>query len=70
MPGDVYLTDTQYGANYGYGQDYGAVPAVGNGGGSAPSHGSFIAWLVVLAVASGIILHGLKLGGFTFLFRR
>jgi hypothetical protein len=34
-----------------------------------PSHGQFIVWLVVFALASVAILGGLKVGGFSFVFR-
>lgn len=80
MPGDVYLSDYDYGAAYGYAgemaptgpqqtQIVGGGRHRGSGGGGA-HHTSTIVWLLVILVASVMILHGLKIAGFVFTFRR
>jgi len=69
VPGDIYLTDYDYGAGLGYQPGAGA-DTYGHSEGAEPGHTSFVIWLVVFTVGSLVILHGLRLGGFTFVFRR
>lgn len=67
MPGDPWaMQEADWGAGYGYAP---AGAPVADVGGSS-SHTSFVIWLVVLTAGSLIVLHGLRLGGFTFVFRR
>lgn len=66
MPGDVYLTDYDFGAGLGYAPQTGAQQTTGGGTG----HTSFIIWLLVFSLGSLAVLHGLRVGGFTFVFRR
>ena len=73
MPGDVYLTDSDYAAGLGYGgyAPTGALQTQQTGGSwGGQSHTSFIVWLIVFSVGSVVIMHGLRLGGFTFVFKR
>lgn len=70
MPGDVFLTDADYGAGFGYaptGQQQSMLVDRSAGG---SSHTSFVIWLIVFTAAALAIQHGLKVGGFTFVFRR
>lgn len=60
MAGYPYMAEHSYGAAYGYSM------AVDDGG---SSHTSFIVWLIVFAVVAIAILGGLKVGGFSFVFR-
>jgi hypothetical protein len=60
------MTDYDFGAGYGYAPGTGT--AQDSGGGT--SHTSFVIWLLVFTLGSLLILHGLKVGGFTFVFRR
>lgn len=69
MPGDIYLPDYDYGAGYGYAPTGQLQTLVSQGGGSR-SHTSFVVWTIVLVTASIVILHGLKLGGFSFVYKR
>lgn len=72
MPGDIYLSDYDYSSGYGYaptGQMQSQVLGGGGGGGSS-SHTSFVIWLLVFTVGSVMILHGLKVANFTFVFKR
>lgn len=82
MPGDPYLSDFDFGAGYGYaptgaGQTL-VTPAstgmasVGGAVGmvAGSSHTSFVVWLLILTLGSIFVLHGLRVGGFTFVFRR
>lgn len=72
MPGDVYLPNYDYGAGYGYaptGQLQTLAYDNAGGYGSA-SHTSFVIWTIVIVTASVVILHGLKLGGFSFVYKR
>lgn len=69
MPGSPLLTATSPAAGIGYGlpgypyqAGYG-VPSQGY------SHGSFVVWLIVYALLATMILGGLKVGGFSFVFR-
>lgn len=63
MPGHPYMADASYAAVMGYAvqpaQDYS----------TGPSHGSFVVWLLVFALASIMLLGGLKVGGFSFVFK-
>ena len=72
MPGDVYLTNEDYGAGYGYGgfAPTGQQQTMLVGGGGSPSHTSFVIWLLVFTLAAILVQHGLRVAGFTFLFRR
>ncbi len=66
MPGAVFFHDTpSYQANTGQGLRQN-TPAVGAGG----VNWTFTLWLVLLGVVIPVmILHGLKLGSFSFVFR-
>lgn len=71
MPGDVYLTDSQYAAGYGYAPTgYEQTQIVQGGSDPSGSHTSFVIWLLVFTLASVAVLHGLRVAGFTFIFRR
>lgn len=72
MPGDVYLTNEDYAAGLGYAgyASTGAMQTQVVGGGGPVSHTSFVVWLLVFTVGSVALLHGLRVGGFTFVFRR
>ena len=69
MPGDIYGVQTDYGAGYGYAMSGFEQTQIVQGGGS-DSHHSFLLWLLVFTLGSVVVLHGLKVGGFTFVFRR
>lgn len=64
MAGYPFLADASYAASVGY-----AMPSAYGGEHEGPSHTSFIVWLIVFAVLSAFILGGLKVGGFSFVFR-
>ena len=71
MPGSPLLTAHSPAAGAGYGlPGYPYQTAYGGQYPQAgPSHGSFIVWLVVFALVSVMVLGGLKVGGFSFVFR-
>lgn len=61
MPGAPFMSEA---ATY---QEGVRPPAGGTG---APSHGSFVIWLIVLGVVvPAAVLGGLQVGGFQFVFR-
>lgn len=62
MPGTPALSWTAPGASAGY-----AVPSGGQPEGY--SHSSFIVWLLVYTLLAVAIVGGLKVGGFSFVFR-
>ena len=69
MPGDVYLTDYDYGAGYGYAPT-GQSQTLQGGSSDGAAHTSFVIWTIILVAGAVVILHGLKLGGFSFVYRR
>lgn len=72
MPGDVFLSDSEYAAGFGYATPSGAAQTqiVQGAGGGSGSHTSFVIWLLVFTLGSVAVLHGLRVAGFTFIFRR
>ena len=68
MPGDVYLTNEDFAAGYGYAPT--GQQQVMRGGGGSSSHTSFVLWLLVFSLGSLAIMHGLRVAGFTFIFKR
>lgn len=70
MPGDVYMTQEQFAAGLGYAPTGGGQTQIVQGGGGSSSHTSFVIWLLIFSLGSVIVLHGLRVGGFTFVFRR
>lgn len=71
MPGDTYLSDYDYGAGAGYGWS-GSEQTLVTGGGhhGGHSHTSFVIWLVIISSAAMFALHGFKVAGFVFTFKR
>ena len=68
MPGYPNLAGQSYGATMGYAMP-GYDPENPFGDYGEVSHTAFIVWLLVLVLASVAILGGLKVGGFSFVFR-
>lgn len=65
MPGAPFMSEA---ATYQGVQSEGVRPPAGGTG--APSHGSFVIWLIVLGVVvPAAVLGGLQVGGFQFVFR-
>lgn len=60
MPGTPLMPLSYPAASAGY-----ATPSLQ----ARPSHGRFVVWLIVYALLSIAILGGLKVGGFSFVFR-
>lgn len=56
------MAEHAYGAGYGY-----SMPVEYDDG--LPSHTSFVIWLLVYVVIAVAILGGLKVGGFSFVFK-
>lgn len=71
MPGSPLLTATSPAASAGYGAAGYPYPTMYGGQypQAGPSHGSFVVWLIVFALISVAVLGGLKVGGFSFVFR-
>lgn len=74
MPGDIYGMPYDTAASWGYalsGQEQ-VASGIGYGGGEheTGSHTAFIVWLLIFVLGSVAILHGLRVGGFTFVYRR
>ena len=70
MPGDIYGSQYDFGAGAGYGFTGYEQAAMVQGGGGSSSHTSFVIWLVIISLAAVAVNHGLRMGGFTFVFRR
>lgn len=68
MAGFPFLAEHSYGATMGYAMP-GYDPENPWESDDGPSHTSFIVWLLVFAIISASILGGLKVGGFSFVFR-
>ena len=65
MPGSPFMAQTEVQQTVGVPQGANTVLA-----GDALDHGSFVIWLVVIGVVIPVmILGGLKLGGFQFVFK-
>lgn len=67
MPGFPNLAEHAYGSSYGYSMP--AYDPENPYGAGEVSHTGFVLWLIAFLLVAVAILGGLKVGGFSFVFR-